>query len=483
LSLLISRPVTTTVDPEGRTPLAAVLEIRTREPTTATWTVLGEAPLSGGSPGPSTVHSLPIIGLSPGEVNWVELRIETLDGRWALDAFRFDTTPLPEFFPEIHIQVADPGRMEPGLTLSNFSVATGGAHLTYPFLFDSRGEIRWYLDMSEFGGLAYLVQSLENGNLLLSHGEAIMEWDLAGREVNRWPMPGFIFHHDIIEKPDGNFIVLVSRTGDPVVNDHIIEVSRATGAVVTEWDLRESLNPGRRDFPDSRDENWIHTNGIWYDASDDAIIVSGRNQTAVVKLTRDNEVVWILGAHQGWGPAGPLEDGPDLRERLLTAVDASGEPYPEAVQLGLEDAEDFGWPWAQHTPVLLPDGRIFVFDNGHPRHFEAVPEGARFSRGVEYEVDPQELTVRQTWEYGTERGPSYHSAIVSNVQHLPATGNRLVAPGITLDFGAWVTEVAYPGGEVVFEARMEFKNLLSSGEFRPGEFDVVYRARRWDPNL
>jgi arylsulfate sulfotransferase len=132
------------------------------------------------------------------------------------------------------------------------------------------------------------------------------------------------------------------------------------------------------------------------------------------------------------------------------------------------------------APVLLPDRRIFVFDNGLQRDFTGDP--GLFSRGVEYEIDEESMTVRQTWQYGEERGAEYFSSIISNVDYLPETGNRLIAPGITDGDGAFVTEVTYPAGEVVFEARIQFKNQLSTGVIAWGDFDLVYRSRRLSPH-
>lgn len=478
LEALLTSGLQVDLNPEERAPLSARVSFRTRVPASAAVEVLGDEPLPGPARLPVVDHAVPVLGLYPDRDNQVEIRVEVPDGAWAVDTFLVLTDPLPDFFPEIEILTADPGRMEPGWTLSNFSVGTGEEFLTYPFMFDANGDVRWYLDLSEFGGMAYLGERLANGNLGLAHGEIIREYDMLGGEVELWETPGYLFHHDLVETPDGNLIVLMSRADLETVNDQVIEVDRQTGEIVTEWDLREALDVNRRDYPPSQDDerNWLHTNAVWYDAADNAIIVSARNQTAVVKLSRDNEVVWILGAHQGWGPAGLDGSGPETSDFLLTAVDEQGQPLSDEVQLGQESSPEFRWPWGQHTPVLLPDRRILVFDNGLQRDFTGGP--GLFSRGVEYQIDEESMTVRQTWQYGEERGVEYFSSIISNVDHLPGTGNRLIAPGITGGDRAFVTEVTYPTGEVVFEARIEFKNELSTGETAWGDFDLVYRSRR-----
>ena len=85
-----------------------------------------------------------------------------------------------------------------------------------------------------------------------------------------------------------------------------------------------------------------------------------------------NELVWIMAPHKGWGKAGINGDGFETSDYLLTAVDANGDPYPQNVQDGLVADPNFDWTWGQHASMLLPDGNLFVFDNGYNRHFTKV---------------------------------------------------------------------------------------------------------------
>ena len=217
-------------------------------------------------------------------------------------------------------------------------------------------------------------------------------------------------------------------------------------------------------------------NAIWYEPSDNTLIVSGRHQ-GVIKVTMENELVWILAPHRGWEQAGPEGDGFDTSAFLLTAVDENGEPYPGAVQQGDENAENFSWTWGQHTPMVLPNGNLFVFDNGRKCNFVDTD---RYSRGVEYAIDEDAMTITQVWQYGEERGEEFYSQIISDVDYLPETGNRLIAPGVinasnTPPDQALITEVTHPGKEVVFEATINFANLY--GEVL-GYQDIAYRSER-----
>ena len=89
------------------------------------------------------------------------------------------------------------------------------------------------------------------------------------------------------------------------------------------------------------------------------------------------------------------------------------------------------------------------------------------------------MTVRQIWEYGSNRGEESYSSIISDVDDLPQTGNRLIMPG-TVDVPqhrALITEVAYPGKNVVFEASINFRDLNGTGQGW-GQMDIVYRSER-----
>jgi arylsulfate sulfotransferase len=465
-----------TRDPNGRTPLAAEVTFRTRFPVGVSIEVLGPEPLVHEFPGTATEHTIAILGLYPGIENRVELRLTDPGELHAVDTLEISTDPLPEFFPSVEIVAADGSGMEPGWTLSSMAIGDNGVFRSQPMMFDANGDVRWFMDLSSLGGMVYMVERLANGNLLTGYAQSIYEYDMLGKLINRWDIPGYGYHHDVIEKPDGNFLVAVLKLGLATTDDHVIELDRASGAIAKEWDLRQVLDVYRRDLVDD-DVDWLHMNAVWYSAADDALIISGRNQ-AIVKVTRDNELAWILAPHKGWGKAGPDADGHETSDYLLTAVDSDGNPYPEPVQQGDEGAVDFDWPWGQHAPLILPNGHLFLFDNGLTRSFSS--DGPSYSRGVEYEIDESLMTVRQVWQYGEERGPEFYSVIISDVDLLPSTGNRLIMPGIVFgaDPLALVTEVTYPGKQVVFEARIHFKNLLSSGDRSWGNLDLVYRSER-----
>ena len=341
------------------------------------------------------------------------------------------------------------------MTLVSYYGHDGDASPNRPFIFDRQGDIRWYLDYEghpQLGNLSYDdgVERLANGNLYFGHqhDDRIYEVDMLGQIVDTWEMPGFGFHHEAKELPDGNFLVTAHRNGISTIEDHIIEIDRASKQIVNVWDLRESLDQDRTTWTDNPSD-WVHVNAVTYDDRDDTIIISGRTQ-GVVKLTRENEVVWILAPHRGWGTAG---DGTDLSRLLLQPLDAAGEPINDpAVLEGDANHPDFEWNWYQHAPEVLPSGNLLLFDNGDNRNYT---EAERYSRAVEYEIDEEAMTVKQVWSYGKERGEETFSVIVSDVDYRPEEDHVFFSPGAVEFAGSFygkAVEIERQTGEVVFEA-------------------------------
>ena len=135
------------------------------------------------------------------------------------------------------------------------------------------------------------------------------------------------------------------------IEDHIVELGRISGEILTVWDLREILDIDRFDLVwNSRD--WLHVNSLWYDEMDGSIVISGRHQ-GIFKVSRDNRLIWILAPHRGWGSAGLDGTGKPTSNFLLTAVNETGMPLVEAVQHGEERALNFDWTWGQHAAMVL----------------------------------------------------------------------------------------------------------------------------------
>jgi arylsulfate sulfotransferase len=456
--------LTITPNPVGYAPLTAEVRLTTSRPVQVEVLVAGRDGPAGDVrhrfDDVSQQATLPVLGLYPNWVNTITLRFFDAAGALLGDTSRIiGTPPLLADLPSVTIDAATPGAMTAGMNLVSYFGHDSELTPQRPFIFDAAGAIRWYLDFTQHPNLSNLfydngVERLANGNLYFGDRSTgrIIEMDMLGRIVRTWSMPGYDFHHNVIEKPNGNFVLTVDKQGAATVEDYLIEIDRETGAIVREWDLNQALDNTRRAWETTfadLDIDWFHANGLAYDPADDAIIVSGRTQ-GTVKLTNANEVVWILAPHVDWTTAG---DGTDLTTRLLQPLDADGQPITDAsVLAGTTNHPDFEWAWYQHAPELLPDGTLLLFDNGDNRNYT---DQQLYSRAVAYRIDQSAMTIQQVWHYGKERGGETFSRIVSDIDYHAAEDNVVFMPGaVGSSAGAYgkVVEVDYTTRDVVFEA-------------------------------
>jgi arylsulfate sulfotransferase len=461
-ALLFITSKTVDVNPSGFAPLTAMLTLETAVETKVRMRVTGKN-------GPasdvvhefediSNSHSLPILGLYGGYDNQLELMLFDESGRdLGTTTITIPTEPLIPDLPQIVIDLPA-ATTQPNMTLvSYFGSSPEGGPPFNPFIFDDFGEIRWFVDHKNNDALDSLnfqngLEVLANGNLYFGDisSNAIYEIDMFGNILNTWPLSstGFTFHHQVLEKPNGNFVITVTKTGIVTVEDHIIEIGRANGEVVNAWDFRESLQYDRTTWTTDM-EDWLHLNAVEYDATDDCIIASGRTQ-GLVKVDATNNVKWILAPHRGWGLAG---NGVDLKTKLLQPLDALGAPIADAGVLdGAENHPDFEWNWYQHAPKKLADGGLLLFDNGDTRNFK---KEEFYSRVVKYVIDETAMTVQQEWQYGKERGLETYAGFVSDVDFNGESGNIVFSPGVIVDDGprhGKIVEINVNTSDVVFEA-------------------------------
>ena len=473
------------LNPSGFAPLSALISLETSQPVTVAMRITGK-----NGPDSDVLHTftdsgsefaIPVHGLYPDYANTVTLNfLDAAGDSLETKTYEIQTAPLNIELPEITINIAKRDQMAEGMTFVNYLGYNENELPKKPFVFDAWGDIRWYLDYTDSPLLNKLfydngLERLQNGNLYFAEGadfggggsNTIYEIDFFGAILNTWEMPGYGFHHDVVEKPNGNFLVTVNKLGATTIEDHIIEIDRESKMIINTWDLNFSLDNSRTSLTDNT-KDWIHVNAVAYDPSDDTIIVSGRTQ-AMIKLTQTNEVVWIMGPHVGWATSG---GGTDLNQYLLQPLDAAGNPITnDAVLSGEENHPDFEWNWYQHATKLMPNGHISLFDNGDNRNFTGA---LKYSRAVEYEINATDMTVKQIWQYGTERGAEMFSFIVSDLDYLADADHMLISPGAAGPsgdkFGKSI-EVDYATGEVIFEATIRSDMAL-------GTAVVLHRTER-----
>lgn len=465
LDLILSDQIT--VNPTGYAPLSAVISLETDRAVRISIRVVGrngaDSDVTHEFTELSSSQDIKVHGLYGNYNNQVEVSFfDNTGNNLGTQIYELETLPLILDMPQIVIEQANRAEMAEGMTLVSYFGHDGSLFPQRPFMFDSFGDIRWYLDYSNSPQLENLfydngMERLANGNLYFGSGgtnfggqgdNRIYEIDLFGNIINTWDMPGYSFHHQVHEKPNGNFVVTVTKDGTGTIEDYIIEIDRQNKQIIREWDLNMSLQNSRTTLTTDA-VDWVHVNAVAYDATDDTIIVSGRTQ-GVIKLTNTNEVVWIMGSHKEWGLAG---NGSDLNNLLLQPLNANGDAIlDQAVLDGDQNHPDFEWNWYQHAPLLKPNGNVMLFDNGDNRNFTGAE---KYSRAVEYAVDASGMTLQQQWQYGKERGEETYSRIVSDVDYLEETDHILFSPGAISFMGSIYgrsIELDYETKEVLFEA-------------------------------
>jgi arylsulfate sulfotransferase len=386
-------------------PLSALATVRSREPVSLEVEVAGldGEDLRFTRTESRTEHSLPLLGLYPDHENRVTFTTTNREGVVTEIVRTIQTAPLPEHYPNVRVERLRPDRISDGMILLHLAAYDEeGTYIPLASVIDSHGRVRW-LYTEDYG---HVLEPLENGDLMVQKENRLVQMDWLGRT----PWEGFEVpegvHHDAAELPGGNLLALSAGPGS--VDDALVELERNTGAVVRRLDFRTILDPERPRQPINLDEaDWLHLNGFDYAPEDNAVVVSGRDQSAVVKVGLDSgDIHWILGNHQYW------------REEFHPAL---LEPI----------GEDFEWPWGQHAPEFHPrdPSRILLYDNGNHRSYDSpLAPADNYSRAVEYEINDAAGTVRQIWQYGAERGSELFTPFIGDADYLE-NGNRLVTFG------------------------------------------------------
>ena len=112
---------TVEVNPSGNAPMAVLCSFATAGPTEAVITVTAEG-LSltvGSKGGPTTNHSIPLLGLRADREHTVRISITDEGGNSGqlAEPLTFTLGPIPAYFPPIEVTIAEKDKMEPGYSL------------------------------------------------------------------------------------------------------------------------------------------------------------------------------------------------------------------------------------------------------------------------------------------------------------------------------------------------------------------------------
>ena len=452
------------INPYGNSPLTALALFETEEPATISVRVPGKTEVTDVTfdfPDYKKHHIIPIYGLYPDILNMVEITSVRENGATISAVLELQTEPLPKPISDLTIitDLRRPDLYQDGFNFCFFQKRA----------YDAEGYIRWYLNDFTF---LQAQQTNYNGHLLLTKGSLhhgatlIYEMDYLGRIYNVYYSP-YGAHHDIFALENGN--LLVTGSDIEAFEAIIYEIDKTNGEIITLLDFSEILPRTRIISPYFNNEDWLHINSIVSDG-DGNIVVSGRNQSAVLKLSwPEGKIDWVFSFHDGW---------PEMfKKHLLKPI-----------------GDNFEWPLCQHNPTILPDYDnnsdtidILIFDNGIDR-FSLNKELQRkilrgeattpelYSRIVHYRINEKTRTVQQIWQFGNELGKTYFSQLGGNAELL-STGSFFAAfPGINqIKQVSGTEETIYntscfevsKSGEIIWESYIADKTgSIWGGEYR-----------------
>ncbi|MDP6180692.1 MAG: aryl-sulfate sulfotransferase, partial [Desulfatiglandales bacterium] len=288
---------------------------------------------------------------------------------------------------------------------------------------------------------------LPNGNLLYAGkiadgplvdlegaGGILLELDWDSKIV--WEYQDPYLHHAFCRTKNGNTLVLKwievpseiavrVEGGDPgteregIMWGDVIQEITPSGEVVWEWIAHEHLDPEVEiTCPICPRSTWTHINACIELPDGDVLTSFMKNHTVAIINKKTGEIKWR------WGPLGH-----------------------------------------QHSPTMLDNGNILVFDNG------SHPHG--YAPGVSAVLEINRDSDKVAWYFtGGEGSPMlFYSSTMSSCQRLP-NGNTFICEGTT----GRLFEIS-PSGDLVWE----YVNNLPSIETSPIKTKpcMVYSAYRY----
>jgi hypothetical protein len=379
------------LNPYKISPLTAIVIFETKDLTTPKLTVKGKDEKTTYSKTfiPGKKHILPVYGLYADHNN--EVIIE-MNGK--MKTLNIKTDKLPDDFKLPTTILNNKNK------LNNDLYFVTPASVGYTSAYDMNGDVRWYLTES----YGWDIQRLNNGNIMLGtdrlinppyYNTGLVEMDLLGKIYYEYSLPGG-YHHDVYEMENGNLLVASDNFEAGTVEDYIVEIDRETGKIIKYFDLQEILpvNEGNNLYSTSYD--WFHNNSVWYDKKTNSITLSGRHNDSVINIDYDTKQLnWIVGDNDKWSES--------MQKYFFTPTN------------------DLEWQWAQHAAMILPNGNLFLFDNGNNRSKNedgAIAAIDNYSRAVIYELNKNDMTINQVWQYGKDRGSDFYSPYISDVDFI-----------------------------------------------------------------
>ena len=308
--------------------------------------------------GYSRLQEFLLIGLVPGMENTVTLSAET---RQQGTAYTF-TIDMPEsasgYASQLEVEDggADVGQLSDGL----FYAMGFGDYYGYTFFFDNEGVLRYEMVLEGYHSDRFLWD--DDGSLITCVGSRkVARINRFGQVAQVYGLGQYELHHDINWGPEGTILALATDTEGETVEDQVLKIDLTTGEVSHVVDFTQVLQsyfeetrPVQATDPfglwSEGEWDWLHLNSLQYVEEDNAIIVSSRETSTIIKATLEEEpqIQWMAGNPDFW-------EGTDFASYSLEAEGDFLFQYGQhdVEQMDADQVEKLGFAPAKEGKIYL----------------------------------------------------------------------------------------------------------------------------------
>lgn len=387
------------------------------------------------------VQEFLLIGLVPGLENEVTLEAVNRQGE-VKQSFTF-TIQMPETTSgHANRLEATEGDSTVEMSEGLFYAMGLSDYYGYTFFFDNDGILRY--EMLLDGYHSDRILSLGDQILACVGSNKIARISRIGQVLQVYDLGRFELHHDFNWGPDGELVALATNTEGETVEDQLISINMESGEVTLLVDFSALMNSyfvttekvaaNSSFFWQAGLWDWLHLNSVQYLAEEDAVVVSSRETSTILKVKNVHEepaIDWMIGDDSFW-------EGTEFAQYSLT-------------QQG-----DFTPQYGQHDVTViyddsLPEGQYYLrmFDNNYwanstrTEYTPSLPDSVGqaltedesiVSHVYYYLVDENAGTFSLAWSFDVP-----YSSVVSNVQLLEG-GNYVVNSGVPQVYGEYDSE-------------------------------------------
>ena len=387
------------------------------------------------------VQEFLLIGLVPGQENQVTLEAVNRQGE-VKQSFTF-TIQMPE------TTSGHPNRLEAIEGESTAEMSDGlfyamglSDYYGYTFFFDNDGILRY--EMLLDGYHSDRILSLNDQILACVGSNKIARISRIGQVLQVYDLGRFELHHDFNWGPDGELVALATNSEGETVEDQLIAIDMESGEMTLLVDFSalmndyfvttEKVSANSSFFWQAGLWDWLHLNSVQYLEEEDAVVVSSRETSTILKVKNVHEepaIDWMIGDEAFWQGTG-------------------------FAQYSLTREGDFTPQYGQHDVTViyddsLPEGQYYLrmFDNNYwanstrtgytPTLPDTVGQALTEDESIVshvyyYLVDENAGTFQLAWSFDVP-----YSSVVSNVQLLEG-GNYVVNSGVPQVYGEYDAE-------------------------------------------